>query len=636
MEFRNVRCGPTVYAPSHMGHARTYLGFDIIRKILENYFNYEVDLVMNITDLDDKIIDRANETGITHTELSTKFEQEFHEDMRALGVAPPTVLTRVTDYMDEIVEYISAMVQKGVAYESNGSVYFSVNDFTSDKFNGVYGKLEPENVGDEAKLAEGEGNRFTQATHGTSDKRNPRDFALWKATKDYETEPSWDSPWGGGRPGWHIECSVMASTIFRDFMGVEGGKMDIHSGGIDLKFPHHDNELAQSESCNECDQWVNYFVHSGHLHIKGFKMSKSLKNFISIRQALEQNTARQVRLCFLMHKYNAPMDYGDNTMQHAIVLEKTFVEFFHNVKAALRACASAKNKHQKWSKQSNKEKAMYDALNASRKAVGDALRDDFDTPAALQALSELVKSTNLYLNASSSHVSYLLQSVASFVTEIFRVFGLCRTVAPAIGFDNSTSSLSLNNENSQDDGVGEEGLAALLDAVVNFRSNVRAAKDANKENTSDKDRMNIVLSECDKFRDDILPELGIRLEDKPDGSIWKLCDPEELRRERELKEQEAARKLAEKEAIKEQARLKELMNRMPPIEFMKQLTLDDNDNGSISKKKKYDSESFDESTGLPTKLSNGEELNKNQKKKAMKEYSGQKKKYEKYLKSLEN
>ena len=594
-----------------MGHARTYLGFDIIKRIMEDYFGYHVDLVMNITDLDDKIIARANEVGISHSELSQKFELEFHEDMAALGVAPPNVLTRVTEHMDEIVSFIEDMVTKGVAYESNGSVYFDVAAFTSQDHQGVYGKLEPECIGDLSKLSEGEGTLFTQATHGASDKRSPKDFALWKATKDVETEPSWVSPWGGGRPGWHIECSVMASSIFEQ-MGIDGGCMDIHSGGVDLKFPHHDNELAQSESHNGCQQWVNYFVHSGHLHIKGFKMSKSLKNFISIRQALEQNNARQIRLCFLMHKYNAPMDYGDNTMQHAIVVEKTFQEFFHNVKAALRVANGGNlpaSGHQKWSES---EKNLHNALVDTKANVDAALRDDFDTPTAISALLDLVKATNLYMEGCSANtkgVSLLLKSCALYVTRMFNVFGVTSTPSPAIGFSSTSTG-------SSTDASTEEKLTPILDALMDFRSRVRST--GRTGDTSG------VLKECDSFRDDVLPELGIRLEDKPEGSIWKLADPDELKREKEMKEQEAARKAAEKAVLAQQAADKEKLNRLPPTDFLKQLTLEDN----ITLK--YDVNSFDSETGLPTKLSNGEPLNKNQSKKAAKEFQAQQKKYDKY------
>mmetsp|Transcript_49352 Transcript_49352/g.59797 ORF Transcript_49352/g.59797 Transcript_49352/m.59797 type:complete len:648 (-) Transcript_49352:88-2031(-) len=597
---RSVRwymCGPTVYAPSHMGHARTYLGFDIIRRILTNHFAYDVNLVMNITDLDDKIIERSNEQNITCTELSRHFENEFHEDMVMLGVSPPDVLTRVTEYMPEIVTYIETIIKKGLAYESNGSVYFNVGEFSNTP--GMnYCKLAPEQVNNAELLAEGEG-KLTQDF--VSDKKSPRDFALWKKSK--AKEPSWDSPWGPGRPGWHIECSVMASDVFTQLGCTEGGKMDVHSGGVDLKFPHHDNEMAQAEAESGCTQWVNYFVHAGHLHIKGFKMSKSLKNFITIRQALLQNTARQIRFCFLLHKYNAPMDYGDNTMQHAMEREKMFMEFFHNVKAALRENTITKS--QKWD---DRARELQKAILQSKTAVNEALKDDFDTPTVMSTLSDLVKSVNLYLENNDAVVSLVVRGAAVYVTQIFKIFGLIQDEGAEIGFPTSSGDTSANKE---------EILTPVLDALMSFRSNVRDK--ARSKDTSG------VLNECDTFRDDALPPLGIRLEDKTGGkSVWKLADPAELMKEREQKELEKKRKEEEKAKAAAEKEKKEALNRMPPEEFMKALTLDDkSDTPKYSK--------FDEK-GLPTHMNNGEALNKSQEKKAKKEYQAQLKKYEKFLK----
>eukprot|EP00549_Striatella_unipunctata_P022153 CAMPEP_0118722864 /NCGR_PEP_ID=MMETSP0800-20121206/31666_1 /TAXON_ID=210618 ORGANISM="Striatella unipunctata, Strain CCMP2910" /NCGR_SAMPLE_ID=MMETSP0800 /ASSEMBLY_ACC=CAM_ASM_000638 /LENGTH=588 /DNA_ID=CAMNT_0006631189 /DNA_START=51 /DNA_END=1817 /DNA_ORIENTATION=+ len=587
-----------------MGHARTYLGFDIIRRILQDHFHYNVLLVMNITDIDDKIIERSNENGIHHLELTRKFEAEFHRDMQALGVSPPDVLTRVTEYMEEIVVYIEQIIKKGLAYESNGSVYFDVKAFEAvPECHYCNCKLAPEQIHNATLLAEGEG-KLTQDFVG--DKKSPRDWALWKKTKDSEKNTSWDSPWGPGRPGWHIECSVMASDVF-ERLNDGDPRMDIHSGGVDLKFPHHDNEMAQAEAHSGCTQWVNYFVHAGHLEIKGFKMSKSLKNFITIEQALEAHTARQVRLCFLLHKYNASMDYGDNTMSHALVYEKMFVEFFHNVKAFLRD-QDVLGSSQKWNDATQK---LTIALTKTQNSVDAALRDDFDTPAAMTALVDLLKTTNPYLEERSV-VALAIRRVALYLTHMFRVFGLIQSGGQEIGFP-------VNSSGSGDS--EEQILTPVLNALLEFRSKVRDC--ARQKDVGG------VLSECDAFRDDALPELGIRLEDKSSGSVWKLASPEELLREREQKKQEEARRLAEKEKAAAEKAKKDALNKLSPADFMKQLTAD------VEGKEIPKYSQFDESTGMPTHFHTGEPLNKSQTKTAQKEFNNQKKKYEKYLKQQE-
>ena len=265
-------CGPTVYDHSHMGHAKTYVCFDIIHRLMTDYFGYDVKLCMNITDIDDKIIMRANEQKKDFAEISRNMETEFFKDCEALNIKQPAVITRVTEYVPEIVAFIKKIIDNGYAYESNGSVYFNVVKY-NDAENHSYAKLEPTNVGNMELLAEGEG--ALTAEGAKTEKQSERDFALWKKSK--EGEPFWDSPWGTGRPGWHIECSAMAGEIFKEY------PIDIHSGGCDLKFPHHDNEIAQSEAYYDCDNWINNFWHTGHLHIAGKKMSKSLKNFTTIK-----------------------------------------------------------------------------------------------------------------------------------------------------------------------------------------------------------------------------------------------------------------------------------------------------------------------------------------------------------------
>jgi cysteinyl-tRNA synthetase len=350
-------CGPTVYDSAHMGHARNYVNFDVIRRVMTDYFRYDVRFIMNVTDIDDKIVMRAHlrrseamlaaadhiggiDTSLTaplkallasgeknlgdqealtaqlcaailakdpsaitdpdwsvqdgYLTLAHTFEAEFMEDMRLMGVARPDALTRVSEYTDKIVQYIQTIIDRGYAYESNGSVYFDVPTFESAP-NHKYAKLNKEALKNVELAMDGEGALAADA----SEKKAENDFVLWKASKP--GEPRWPSPWGEGRPGWHIECSAMCSDIL-------GEAVDINGGGIDLNFPHHENQLAQSEAHYDIKQWVNYFVHTGHLHIDGLKMSKSLKNFITIRAALKMYTARQIRFLFLLHQWSDPMD----------------------------------------------------------------------------------------------------------------------------------------------------------------------------------------------------------------------------------------------------------------------------------------------------------------------------------------
>ena len=345
-------------------------------------------------------------------------------------------------YIPEVIEYVQTIIDRGYAYAANGSVYFDTVAFGNAK-NHVYGKLVPSNVGNTGLLAEGEGH----AAH-TSDKRNSCDFALWKKSKP--GEPKWDSPWGEGRPGWHIECSAMSGSSLKEFAS---GTIDIHSGGWDLRFPHHENEIAQSEAYFDFRQWVNYFVHSGHLDIAGRKMSKSLKNFITIRDALKEYTARQMRVFYLMHRYNARMDYSPEGMTHAADLDRQYNEFFLNMKALVRASpplcqlqlqlqphlfvhlpalqlrATPLTNSQRWDA---KEIALMGKLTAARQAVREALCDDFDTPRAMNTLQELMKATNVYVREGGP-VRLIIQSVSNYVTKIFNVFGLINPL-PSIGY----------------------------------------------------------------------------------------------------------------------------------------------------------------------------------------------------------
>ncbi|XP_066592914.1 cysteine--tRNA ligase, cytoplasmic [Prorops nasuta] len=686
-------CGPTVYDASHMGHARSYISFDIMRRVLSNYFGYNILYVMNITDIDDKIIKRArqnylydkylnesnglqevlldvknaitafenkiystkdqdkktmsslilsavqttiqdleeavklkDETKIKQfqgelieksrdiladwldrkygaeitehsifSKLSQHWENDFHKDMDALNVLRPNVLTRVSEYIPEIVAYIEQIIKNGLAYESNGSIYFDVGKFDKqDKH--YYAKLVPEAYGDTSSLEEGEGDLST-TDEILSEKRSPNDFALWKNSK--AGEPWWESPWGKGRPGWHIECSVMASTVC-------GDHLDIHTGGIDLKFPHHDNELAQAEAYFDHSHWVRYFLHSGHLTISGCKMSKSLKNFITIKEALKKHSARQLRLAFLLHSWKDTLDYSQNTMNMAIQYEKFLNEFFLNVKCKLRSLGTGTtiNTFSKWK---GDEQNLSSRLIIAQDAVHTALCDNIDTRKAMDAIRDLLSYCNVYMKKSAANI-LLLRDVAVFVTKILDVFGLV-TSTEEIGFP-------VDHENSNTN--VEEIVMPYLEILSNFREKIR---DQAKELKADS-----ILQECDILRDDILPNVGVRLEDSTGQSCSvKLVNREELLKEREIKRKLEVEKAAEKEKRKAEAAAllaaKEAQRKIPPSQMF------------TSETDKYSQ--FDDK-GLPTHDIAGKEISKGQLKKLQKLQQQQEKRYNEYLESVQN
>jgi len=494
-----------------------------------------------------------------------------------LQVQTPNVLTRVSEYVPEIIQCTEGIIKNGFAYESNGSVYFDTQAFISKH---SYPKLEPWSIGNAKLHAEGEG--ALSAT--LADKKHRNDFALWKKSK--EDEPKWNSPWGEGRPGWHIECSAMANDIL-------GDSIDIHSGGEDLRFPHHDNEIAQSEAYFANDQWINYFIHSGHLHIDGCKMAKSQKNFITIKQALAKYDGRQIRMLFLLHKYDAIMDYSTSSMEYAIQIDKQFSEFFHTIKAILRN--QQPSDEQRWSQ---KEKEINQSLLQTTKEVHEALADNFNTSLAIQHLSGLVKKTNIYMSETKAPRAYVLNAIASYITQMFNVFGLIDNLE--IGYSSSSG------------GNREDLLKPYLDAFTEFRSNVRVAsfaKDVKK-----------VLEACDSVRDEMLPNLGVRLYDTTsEKSDWKYDDPEEIKKSIQLKKELEVQKRLEKEERARQQKEKLEKGKILPEELFK---LEAN---LYSK--------FDEK-GIPTHDKDGKELTKTTMSKLRKQYESQVKLNQSYLKSL--
>ena len=472
-KIRWYTCGPTVYDSAHLGHARNYVAQDIIRRIFE-YLGYDVKMVMNITDIDDKIIVRSQELRVSPTDLTRRYEKEFLRDMDRLNVSRPSILTRVSEYIPEIVTYISAIMDRKFAYEINGSVYFDLTAYTREF---KYGLLHPF---DESTLIDD--TMSGRLKDKNDDKHSQMDFALWKASKD--GEPSWKSPWGSGRPGWHIECSVMANCVL-------GPTFDLHSGGEDLRFPHHENELAQGTAHNNADDCVTYFIHTGHLHIEGCKMSKSLKNFITIETALETYTPRQLRILFLLHHYRATLNYSDHAMETAVNMENVFNEFLSQTRALIDKSDVAK-----WTERDCEVENKFEIIKV---AIDQSLRNDFDTPRVLELIGDLIKTIYIYMNSDPLNV-YLIRSIRAYIVKMLTTFGL--------DFDTVKSQSDL--------------LPAVLDAMTGFRDRLRKIIKDPKFNDIKSLRQEI-FKLSDQYRDNTLPSIGIAIDDKPDGtSIWKI------------------------------------------------------------------------------------------------------------------
>uniref|UniRef100_A0A3Q1CHK2 Probable cysteine--tRNA ligase, mitochondrial n=1 Tax=Amphiprion ocellaris TaxID=80972 RepID=A0A3Q1CHK2_AMPOC len=462
-------CGPTVYDHAHLGHACSYVRFDILQRILSSFFGVTIVHAMVITDIDDKIIRRSWEENVSPAVIARMYEDEFKKDMLSLKVIPPAVYLRVTENVHHIVLFIDRIIRNGHAYATKeGDVYFDI-----------------QSIGDRY-------GRFA----GAVDKRDQRDFALWKQSKPQE--PFWESPWGRGRPGWHIECSTVASCVF-------GSQLDIHSGGIDLAFPHHENEVAQSEAYHQCDQWANYFLHSGHLHLKGSaeKMSKSLKNYITIKDFLESYSADEFRMFCLLTKYRSAIDYSDSSMSEARSSLGTISTFIHDAQAYMKGqlqCSAVQ------------EDLLWERFAETKSAVLKALSDDFDTPRAVSALMNLVYHGNCQLHPVSMvtvspdggvRSPAVFGAIITYIREVLEVFGI--------------------------DPLGSGSLQAVVEQLTHFRSEVRAfaltRQDDSTTGSSKKpglypDRIPL-LKACDSLRNDLAP-LGVLIKDRGATSTWEI------------------------------------------------------------------------------------------------------------------
>ena len=364
-------CGPTVYNFFHIGNARPFITFDVLRRQLERE-GYEVTFVQNFTDIDDKMIRRANEEGITVKELGERFIGEYYKDAKALGIRPATVHPKATEHIAEIIALVQRLVDNGHAYPGkSGDVYYRVSAFPG------YGKLSGQSVEDREMGA-------SERLDVETDKENPADFVLWKAQKP--GEPAWESPWGMGRPGWHIECSAMSMKYL-------GETFDIHCGGKDLLFPHHENEIAQSEGATG-KPFARYWMHNGFINVDNQKMSKSLGNFFTVRDIAKEYDLEAVRLFMLSAHYRSPINFSRDQIAAAYASLTRLYTARDNMKHLL---ASAKDQPL-----TQEEADFLGRVKADEKRFDDAMDDDLNTADALGAIFELVKDANVSLNAGSS------------------------------------------------------------------------------------------------------------------------------------------------------------------------------------------------------------------------------------------
>lgn len=382
-------CGVTVYDYTHIGHGRSSVAFDVIRRYFE-YCGYDVTFVKNFTDVDDKIINRANENKELWSELALRFIKEHDEDMDSLYIKRPTYTPMATKYIEKMINYCERLIEKGNAYAVDGDVYFRVNSFKE------YGKLSGRNLDD----------MMAGARVDVNDKKeNPLDFALWKGAK--EGEPFWESPWGKGRPGWHIECSVMSEAIL-------GSSIDIHGGGQDLIFPHHENEIAQSEAIS-CTTFANYWIHNGFVNINKEKMSKSLNNFFTIRDILKICHSEALRLLFLMTHYRQPLEYSEDKLKEATSALQRIYTFLDEVE---HIQGSKKGK--------NMEKEICDMKEHFIKEFESAMNDDFNTPKAVAAIFEIVRIGNTVIASKpDNETAERLKDVTAYIFNIVsKVLGI--------------------------------------------------------------------------------------------------------------------------------------------------------------------------------------------------------------------
>ena len=442
-EVRMYCCGPTVYNYFHVGNARPFIIFDVFRRYME-YKGYKVTYVQYFTDIDDKMIQRANEEKITVAELAERFIEEYFKDADGLGIERATVYPRATQHIDEMVAFIEDLIEKGLAYEIDGDVWYDTSAFDD------YGKLSRQDLEELEAGARVDPNEK---------KRNPMDFALWKAQKP--GEPAWDSPWGKGRPGWHIECSVMSSKYL-------GETIDIHAGGQDLIFPHHENEIAQSEGLSG-KPFANYWIHNGYINVDNRKMSKSLGNFFTVRDISEKYDLEIVRLFMLSAHYRSPVNFSHELLDQA----KSALERLYNARNNLLYLLDMAEDRDL----SDEEQKLHDQTGDYIRDFESAMEDDINTADALSVIFDLVRDANTHLRA---------ESPKGLIEEFYNTF---KTLTDIMGIVQKEQEKSLDQE---------------IEELIEKRQQARAAKD---------------WATADKIRDD-LKARGIILEDTPHGVRW--------------------------------------------------------------------------------------------------------------------
>ena len=536
-------CGPTVYDDTHLGHARSYVSTDILRRAMTNFFGYNIYYVLGMTDVDDKIVNRSNLLGVSAQYLARKHEREFFEDLEALNCDSPNTITRVTEHISDIIQYIQTIIDNGNAYELEDGIYFDVSSL-GDQYGQQLGSPDSRRIN---------GGNETNKTN----KKDRRDFALWKKINQSQTNGTngtngkdgtdgkendkivvWESPWGTGRPGWHIECSAMTNTVL-------GKSFDLHSGGIDLCFPHHCNEVAQANAFNQSNEWVSMFLHTGHLHIDGLKMSKSLKNFITVRQMLEigdglhkdgldkdqdsgsgldeneneMTTDLQavlngvdVRIAFRMfvlsYHYRSNITYSLDRMRDASVDVKRFTSFLNTMETYIAAQQKKMFIEEEEEDNNNQAVAIIDDRDRNRKEqhsfftalqnqidqeIHDALANDMNTPKVLSILRDMCSKVRIYMKEQNDlgfHVSAeYVQNACRNVTFTFERLGL--ELRPT---KSTSSGMDQNNDSSDSE-------KEVVQAFASFRALVRDAA-RRKANPGELFQM------CDDIRDVVGPKIG--------------------------------------------------------------------------------------------------------------------------------